>query len=180
MPYLLTESAARRRALLLLAATCGLSLRPAAAAAAAAAPAASTTPARDGATVGSPDDQGWNALAFAATTQADVLRALGLTGVLHSDDSRITLRAPELAENGAVVPVSVVSAAPGVQRVVLLVPRNPNLLAADFVLSPQVLANISTRLKLAETGPVVALVQTTDGVLVTQREVKITIGGCGG
>lgn len=86
----------------------------------------------------------------------------------------------ELAENGAVVPLKVESDLPGVEAVTLLATKNPVPLIARFEFAAGVEAFVATRVKLAESSDVVALVETADGVFVARRHVRVTIGGCGG
>lgn len=121
----------------------------------------------------------WNASAFEAHGESAVLAALGWNGPVR-DDPGVLLQAPEIAESGAVVPVEVRCTLPGCRRIAVLVTDNPNTLAACFTLSPALAPRLATRIKLAETTTVVALVETEAGVFGARQEVKITIGGCGG
>ena len=121
----------------------------------------------------------WNAAAFSALGEAEVLAALGLHATPRLD-ARVRFEAPEIAESGAVVPVEVVSDVPTTRRVVLLALRNPNTLVADFQFGSRLLPQVATRIKLAETTEVVALVQSDEGLFAARRLVKVTLGGCGG
>ncbi len=121
----------------------------------------------------------WNGAAFATRSLPEVLKALGLARPPQAS-AQIELVAPEIAENGAVVPVSVRSLLPDTRRIALLIEHNPNLLAAQFLVLPGLAPMIGTRVKLAETGDVVAMVETGDGLYFARQTVKITIGGCGG
>jgi sulfur-oxidizing protein SoxY len=122
---------------------------------------------------------GWNKAAFDAKNVDDVMKALGVAKPLESKE--ITLTAPDIAENGAVVPVAAATALPGVKRLLFLVEKNPNTLAGWFDLSDAVEANVSTRIKMAETSRVYAVATTADNrVLFAQKQVKVTLGGCGG
>lgn len=97
-----------------------------------------------------------------------------------TDTDQITLKIPLIAENGAVVPVSASTTLDNVKNISLLVEKNPVPLAIRFELSPVLDASVSTRLKMAETADVIALVETSNGVYRTKQRVKVTIGGCGG
>ena len=122
---------------------------------------------------------GWNKAAFDAKNVDDVMKALGLARPVESKE--VTLTAPDIAENGAVVPVAAATALPGVKRLLFLVEKNPNTLAGWFDLSDAVEASVSTRIKMAETSRVYAVATTADNrVLFAQKQVKVTLGGCGG
>jgi sulfur-oxidizing protein SoxY len=126
--------------------------------------------------VNAPD---WNAAAFDAKRMPEVMKALGVSAPMSS--SEVTLTAPDIAENGAVVPVVASSTAAGVRRLMFLVERNPAVLSAVFDVSEAVEPSLSTRVKMAETSQVYAVALTADGkVLYAAKEVKVTLGGCGG
>lgn len=117
--------------------------------------------------------------AFDAHTLAQLRQALGLPAPTASAD--VTLQVPELFEDGTVVPVTLGCALPGVRRLLLAVERNPTYLSAIFEPGAGLEANLSVRLKMQETSNVVVLAQLADGrLLMAQKEVKITLGGCGG
>ena len=121
----------------------------------------------------------WNKAAFDSKTLDEVLKALGAARPVESKE--ITITAPDIAENGAVVPLAASSALPGVKRIVLLVEKNPTPLAAVFDLTDAVDANVATRVKMAQTSNVTAVALMADNrVLFAQKEVKVTLGGCGG
>ena len=121
----------------------------------------------------------WNKAAFDAKAVEDVLKALGAAKPVESND--VTLTAPDIAENGAVVPISAASALPDVKRLVFLIEKNPTTLAGVFEFTEFVDTNVSTRVKMAQTSNVLAVAIMGDGkVLYTQKEVKVTLGGCGG
>jgi sulfur-oxidizing protein SoxY len=121
----------------------------------------------------------WPQSAFTSETAAGALQALfGADPVAASD--QITLKAPEIAENGAVVPVTVESTLPNARSISLVVEKNPRPLAVMFELSPRVPPNVSCRIKMGQTSNVIAVVQTDAGLFSTSKEVKVTIGGCGG
>ncbi len=124
---------------------------------------------------------GWNKLAFEVKTLDEVMKALGAARPVESKD--ISLVAPDIAENGAVVPLGASTALPGVKRLALLVEKNPNALSALFEFSELVDASAPTRInvKMGQTSTVYAVAMMADGrVLFTQKEVKVTVGGCGG
>ena len=121
----------------------------------------------------------WPAAAFDAKTLAEVLKALGAGTPVESKD--VSLTGPDIAENGAVVPVAVATTLPGAKKLMLLVEKNPNALSALFDVSDSIDANFSTRVKMAQTSNVYAVALMGDGkVLFAQKEIKVTLGGCGG
>ena len=121
----------------------------------------------------------YNSAAFDAKTMADVMKALGAGAPVESKD--VTITGPDIAENGAVVPVGASTAMPGVKRLLLLVEKNPATLSAMFDVSDAVEANFSTRVKMGQSSNVFAVALMADGkVLYAVKEVKVTLGGCGG
>jgi sulfur-oxidizing protein SoxY len=126
-----------------------------------------------------PAQAAWNAAAFDAKTPAEALKVLGPGAPVQS--AEVTLTGPDIAENGAVVPVALACALPGVKRLMILVDKNPNALAAVFEVSDAVEPNFSTRVKMAQTSNVMAVAVMGDGkLLFAQKEIKVTLGGCGG
>ena len=122
--------------------------------------------------------QAWNKAAFEAKSLDDTVKALGGTSSAQSND--ITITAPDIAENGAVVPVGVASRIPNTQAVYILVKKNPNALAAGFGIPAGTDANVSTRIKMGQTSNVHAVVKADNKFYVATKEVKVTLGGCGG
>lgn len=121
----------------------------------------------------------WNAAAFEAKNLADTIKAIGGSAPAPSKD--VTLTGPDIAENGAVVPVAVSSTLTGVKQLLILVEKNPNALAAMFDLSDAVEPNVSARVKMGQSSNVIAVAVMNDGkVLFSQKEIKVTLGGCGG
>ena len=121
----------------------------------------------------------YNTAAFDAKTMADLMKALGAGAPVESKD--VTITGPDIAENGAVVPVGAATTLPGVKRMLLLVEKNPAMLSAMFDVSDAVEANFSTRVKMGQSSNVYAVAMMGDGkVLFAQKEVKVTLGGCGG
>ncbi|KOR32177.1 sulfur oxidation protein SoxY [Achromatium sp. WMS3] len=96
------------------------------------------------------------------------------------DDPSVKIKIPEIAENGAVVPVTIKSTMSGVTQIALFASVNPRPLAADFRLTDSVPPMVSTRIKLNKTGDVVAVVKVGDKLYSARKTVKVTIGGCGG
>ena len=122
---------------------------------------------------------GWNKAAFDAKTMADLMKALGASAPAESKD--VTLTAPDIAENGAVVPMAVATSLPGVKKLLLLVEKNPNVLSAAFDVTDAVEPNFGTRVKMGQSSNVYAVAITADGkALFAEKEVKVTVGGCGG
>ena len=121
----------------------------------------------------------WNKAAFDAKSVDEAARALGLSRPVESKE--ITFTAPDIAENGAVVPIAASTALPGVKRIAFMVEKNPTLLAGVFELTDAVEASVATRIKMQQTSNVLAVAMLADGrVLFAQKEVKVTLGGCGG
>ena len=121
----------------------------------------------------------WNQPAFDAKSGNDVMKALCSGAPTESKD--VTLTAPDIAENGAVVPFTIATTLPNVKQMVLLVEKNPSTLVAKFDVSDAVEANFATRAKLGQSSDVYAVAITTDGKAhFAKKEVKVTLGGCGG
>ena len=120
-----------------------------------------------------------NKTAFDAKTVADAAKAFGGGAPVESKD--VTLTGPDIAENGAVVPLGVATALPGVKHLLILVEKNPNALVAMFNASDAVVANFQTRAKMGQSSDVYAVAVMNDGrTLFAKKEVKVTLGGCGG
>jgi sulfur-oxidizing protein SoxY len=121
----------------------------------------------------------WTAAAFEAKSMADAVKALG--GAAPTESKEVTITGPDIAENGAVVPVGCATTLAGVKRLMLLVEKNPSALAAVFEVSDAVDANFNTRVKMGQSSNVMAVAMMGDGrVLFAQKEIKVTLGGCGG
>ena len=120
----------------------------------------------------------WNKAAFDAKSMADTLKALGAASPADSKDVQVT--GPDIAENGAVVPVGVSSTLANVTMVAILVEKNPNSLAASFTLPEGTEANVQTRIKMGQTSNVYALVKADGKFYMASKEIKVTLGGCGG
>jgi len=116
--------------------------------------------------------------AFDAKSFDDAIKALGIKPVESKD---VAFTAPDIAENGATVPISASTSLPGVKRLLFLVEKNPFPLAGSFEFGDAVETHIGTRIKMGETSKVYAVAMLGDGrVLFAQKEVKVTLGGCGG
>ena len=121
----------------------------------------------------------FNAPAFDAKTLNDTLKALGAGAPQASKD--VTLTAPDIAENGAVVPMGVATTLAGVKQLLLVVEKNPFPLVAVFNVNDSIEANMTTRAKMGQSSDVYAVAITNDGkAFFSKKEVKVTLGGCGG
>jgi sulfur-oxidizing protein SoxY len=123
--------------------------------------------------------EAYNKAAFDAKNMADLMKALGAQAPAESKD--VTVTGPDIAENGAVVPVGAATTLPGVKRLLILVEKNPSMLTAMFDVTDAVEANVSTRVKMGQSSDVYAVAMTADGkALFAKKEIKVTLGGCGG
>jgi sulfur-oxidizing protein SoxY len=121
----------------------------------------------------------WPEPAFTSTAAADALRGLFGTDQTTPSD-QITLGVPTIAENGRVVPVEVSTTLANVESISIVVENNPRPLAVNFELQEGVVPDLQFRIKMGETSNVMAVVKTNSGLYSTSKEVKVTIGGCGG
>jgi sulfur-oxidizing protein SoxY len=124
------------------------------------------------------DAKEWPADAFKVKSEAEALKALYGKSAEASD--KVSLDAPEIAENGAVVPIAVASTLPNVTGIAILVLENPNVLAAAYKIPAGTQASVANRLKMAKTSKVVAVVESGGKLYSAAKEVKVTVGGCGG
>lgn len=121
----------------------------------------------------------WNQAAFDAKNVNDAMKALGSGAPVESKE--VTLTAPDIAENGAVVPFTIATTLPNVKAMVLLVEKNPSTLVAKFDVGDAVEPNFVTRAKMGQSSDVYAVAITADGKShFAKKEVKVTLGGCGG
>jgi sulfur-oxidizing protein SoxY len=121
----------------------------------------------------------WNKTAFESKSLDDAVKALGGSAPAQTKD--ITFFAtPDIAENGAVVPIGVNSAVPKTESIAILVEKNPNMLAAVFDIPPGTDPSLSTRVKMGTSSNVYALVKADGKYYVASKEIKVTLGGCGG
>ncbi len=121
----------------------------------------------------------WPKSAFEAKTVDDAVKGLYGGGTL-SGSEQIKIKAPDIAENGAVVPISVTTDIAGTESISVIVEKNSSPLAASFVLGSGTEGYVSTRIKMGKTSSVIAIVKAGDKLYSTGKEVKVTIGGCGG
>lgn len=115
--------------------------------------------------------------AFKARTVDEVFKELGMT---PTPSDQITLTTPDIAENGAVVPVSVTSNLPKTEQIMVLVEKNPNPMSASFTIPEGTEAFISTRVKVGQSCNLYAVVRADGKFYSAMRETKVTLGGCGG
>jgi sulfur-oxidizing protein SoxY len=121
----------------------------------------------------------WNRAAFDAKDLGGALKGLGAAS--PADNSGIVIKAPDIAENGAVVPVDVVSNIPNTISLAVLVDKNPLPLTSAFDFANGALPELALRLKMGQTSLVEAVAKTADGkYFIAKKEVKVTVGGCGG
>jgi sulfur-oxidizing protein SoxY len=123
--------------------------------------------------------QAWNKDAFESHALPEARKALGAVEAAQSGDIAF-VQTPEIAENGAVVPIGVTSNIPKTDSIAILIEKNPNPLAAVFDIPLGTEASISTRVKMAQTSNVYALVRSDGRYYVAGKEIKVTLGGCGG
>jgi len=121
----------------------------------------------------------WNEAAFQAKSVDDALSAAMGTASNAASDA-IKIKAPDIAENGAVVPVSVAADMAGVESIALLAEGNASPLVATFTLGAGAIADVSTRIKMGKTSDVIAVVKAGGKLHSARKSVKVTIGGCGG
>jgi sulfur-oxidizing protein SoxY len=121
----------------------------------------------------------YNKSAFEAKNLADALKALGASAPVESKDVSIT--GPDIAENGAVVPLTTGTTLAGVKHLLILVEKNPSVLVALFNVSDSVEPTFVTRAKMGQSSDVYAVAVMNDGkAFFAKKEVKVTLGGCGG
>lgn len=121
----------------------------------------------------------FNADAFKAKSAADVCKALGASAPVESKD--VTIGGPDIAENGAVVPFTTATTMAGVKHMLVLVEKNPAVLVAQFNPTDMVESNFAIRAKMGQSSDVYAVAIMNDGkAYFAKKEVKVTLGGCGG
>jgi sulfur-oxidizing protein SoxY len=121
----------------------------------------------------------WAKDAFEAKDINSALTSLLGSSELTASD-KIKIKAPDIAENGSVVPVSVSTSIADVESINIVVEKNPNPMTANFILGASAIADVSTRIKMGKTSSVLAVVKAGGKLYSTGKEVKVTIGGCGG
>ncbi|MBT5231090.1 MAG: thiosulfate oxidation carrier protein SoxY [Methylococcales bacterium] len=121
----------------------------------------------------------WPKAAFAAKTKDDAIAtAIGSTPIDAGD--KIKIKAPPIAENGQVVPVTITSTLDNVTNITIFAADNPNPLSATFTLTEHVDAKITTKIKMAKTSDIIAVVKANGVDYIASKNVKVTKGGCGG
>lgn len=123
--------------------------------------------------------EAWNKGAFETHSMDETLKALGGSTPTSSKDIAF-FSTPDIAENGAVVPIGIRSSVPKTESIAILIEKNPNMLAAVFDIPPGTDSSLSTRVKMGQTSNVYALVKADGKYYVTSKEIKVTLGGCGG
>jgi sulfur-oxidizing protein SoxY len=118
------------------------------------------------------------ASAFQTKSIADTLKALGAGAPAESKD--VIINSPDIAENGAVVPVGVRSNLPRTEMIALLVEKNPNALAGAYTLLEGAEPDVNMRIKMGQSSDVYALVKADGKYYMAKKEIKVTLGGCGG
>ena len=121
----------------------------------------------------------WPKAAFEAKQLPDALKALAGTDAT-TESAEIKIKAPDIAENGAVVPITVDSSIGGIESIAIIAEKNGQPLAASFNLGKSAKGFVSTRIKMGKTSDVVAVVSTGGKRYAARKNVKVTIGGCGG
>jgi sulfur-oxidizing protein SoxY len=116
--------------------------------------------------------------AFKQKGEADAIKAL--YGKTAEPSDKVKLDAPEIAENGAVVPISLTTTLADVTSISFLVSENPSALAASYQIPPGTMPSVANRLKMAKTSNVIAIVEAGGKLYSATKEVKVTVGGCGG
>ena len=121
----------------------------------------------------------WNKAAFETNSMDATMKALGGSAPAQSKDITF-FQTPDIAENGALVPIGVTSTIPKTESIAILVEKNPNMLAAVFDIPPGTDPSLSTRIKLGQSSNVFAVVKADGKYYVAGKEIKVTLGGCGG
>ncbi|RIK95937.1 MAG: thiosulfate oxidation carrier protein SoxY [Burkholderiales bacterium] len=127
---------------------------------------------------GSAAAQAFDEKLFHVSGVSDTLKALGAAGAAESKD--VVIVSPDIAENGAVVPVGVKSNLPKTESIALLVDKNPNALAGAYDILEGSQPEVSMRIKMGQSSDVVALVKADGKYYMAKKEIKVTLGGCGG
>lgn len=118
-----------------------------------------------------------SAAGFEARNLSDALKAIG--GTPASSD-QVTVVAPDIAENGAVVPVGAISRLPNTTEIMIVVEKNPWPIAAAFTIPPDTRPDVQTRIKMGQSSNVIAVVKADGKLYSATKETRVTLGGCGG
>ena len=120
----------------------------------------------------------WKKDWFETKNIPDTLKAMGIGATANSGD--ITITSPDIAENGAVVPVGVASKIGKTEMLALLVQKNPSMMAGFYAFSADAVPHVSMRVKMGQSSDVVAIVKADGKFFMAKKEIKVTLGGCGG
>jgi sulfur-oxidizing protein SoxY len=123
--------------------------------------------------------QAWNKAAFDTHSMAETMQALGGGEPAQSKDI-VFFQTPDIAENGAVVPIGITSNIPKTESIAILIEKNPNMVAAVFDIPPGTEPSVTTRVKMGQSSNIYALVKADGKYYVAAKDVKVTLGGCGG
>ena len=121
---------------------------------------------------------GWNKDAFGSKTAADALKSLGAANSAESND--VVIDAPQIAENGAVVPIEITSSVPNTRSITVVIEKNPFPLAARFEFGDGAVPYVKVNVKMGESSFVRVVAEAAGRYYAASKEVKVTIGGCGG
>ena len=120
----------------------------------------------------------WKKDWFETKNSPDTLKTMGIGTTANSSD--ITITSPDIAENGAVVPVGVASKIGNTEMIALLVEKNPSMMAGFYEFSADAVPDVSMRVKMGQSSDVVAIVKADGKFYMAKKEIKVTLGGCGG
>jgi sulfur-oxidizing protein SoxY len=120
----------------------------------------------------------WNKVAFGAKTAPVALKSLGVSGTAPS--AVVVIDAPEIAENGAVVPIEITSKVPGTKTILVVIDKNPFPLVGKFDFREGALPFVKVNVKMGETSDVRVIAQAGGKNYQATKNIKVTIGGCGG
>ena len=120
----------------------------------------------------------WKKEWFDTKNVPDTLKVMGIANAANSGDIAIT--SPDIAENGAVVPVGIASKLPKTEMIALLVEKNPAMMAGFYDFTSDAVPDISMRVKMGQSSDVIAIVQADGKFFMAKKEIKVTLGGCGG
>jgi sulfur-oxidizing protein SoxY len=121
----------------------------------------------------------WNKAAFESKTMDEAYKSIAGSAPAQTKDV-VFFSTPDIAENGAVVPIGVTSNLPKTESIAILVEKNPNMLAASFDIPQGTEPSLTTRVKMGQSSNVYALVKADGKFYVASKEIKVTLGGCGG
>jgi sulfur-oxidizing protein SoxY len=123
--------------------------------------------------------EAWNKAAFESKTLDEAYKAIA-GGAPAQSKEIVFFSTPDIAENGAVVPIGVTSNLPKTESIAILIEKNPNMLAASFDIPQGTEPSLTTRVKMGQSSNVYALVKADGRYHVVSKEIKVTLGGCGG